>query len=69
MFMTDDPAADYDRYCAELEQARFLLPECSECGKKIEDEFCYQVNDEIICEACMEKFRSRSSQWRLASRW
>nr|DAP70632.1 MAG TPA: hypothetical protein [Bacteriophage sp.] len=57
MFMTDDPAADYDRYCAELEQARFLLPECSECGKKIEDEFCYQVNDEIICEACMEKFR------------
>lgn len=36
MFMTDDPAADYDRYCAELEQARFLLPECSECGKKID---------------------------------
>lgn len=56
MFMkTDDPIADYDRYCAEEEQARELLPECSECGRKIEDDCCYQINDEIICEECLER--------------
>lgn len=51
--ITDDPAADYDRYCAEQEAARELLPECEECGEKIEDDFCYQINDTIICETCM----------------
>lgn len=52
---TDDPVADYERYDAELEQERELLPECSGCGEKIEDDFCYEINDEIICEECLER--------------
>ena len=41
------------------EQERWLqsLPYCSECGEHIQSEYCYEINDEIICEECMEQFR------------
>lgn len=38
---------------AELQK----LPECSNCGDKIQSEYCFQINDEIICETCMKDFR------------
>lgn len=57
MQYTDDPAADYDAYSRELDAARELLPECCECGQRIEDDFCYEINDEIICETCMEQYK------------
>ena len=53
MHRTDDPIADYNRYDAEMESARKLLPVCSECGEHIMDDFCYQLYDEIICEECL----------------
>lgn len=39
----------------ELKQQKELdrLPECSECGHPIQSEFCYEINDELICEQCM----------------
>jgi formylmethanofuran dehydrogenase subunit E len=39
----------------EAEQSRQLdkMPECSYCGEKIQDDFCYEINDEIICEECL----------------
>ena len=57
MYRTDDPCADYDRFDAEREAALELLPVCCECGERIEDDFCFQINDEIICEDCMEQYR------------
>lgn len=53
MCRTDDPVRDYDRYEAEVESAMKLLPVCSECGERIQDDFCYQLYDEIICEECL----------------
>ena len=55
MYRTDDPAADYDRYCAEQEKEMALLPECSECGEKIMDDRCWVFSDEPICDECAEK--------------
>lgn len=54
MYRTDDPDRDFDAW--EAEQAREMerLPRCSECGERILDDFCYQINDEIICEECMQ---------------
>lgn len=54
MYRTDDPAADYDRYCAEQEKELALLPECSECGEKIMDDQCWKFGDEPICDKCAE---------------
>ena len=57
MRYTDDPAADYDAYCLEQEAAMESLPRCEECGQRIEDECCYVINDEPICETCIEQYK------------
>lgn len=57
MFYTDDPVSDYDRYCNEQQRKLDRLPECSECGEKIQDEYCFEVNDEYICEQCMQEHK------------
>ena len=38
----------------EEKEWRSKLPECSECGEKITDEDCYEINDELICPECIE---------------
>lgn len=58
MIWTDDPLAAYERYVAEQEAALQILPVFSICDKHIQDDYCYNINDEIICEKCMvEQFR------------
>lgn len=49
---------NYDAFCeheAAMECSLAKLPECSECGEKIQDEFCFEVNDELICHKCMNE--------------
>lgn len=53
MFYTDNPILDAERYYAEREEEVERLPECSECGQPIQDEHCYEINDEYICEKCL----------------
>lgn len=58
MFYTNDPLADFTRHDAEQEAALELLPVCTICMEHIQDDHCYNINDEIICERCMvEQFR------------
>ena len=33
------------------------LPECSDCGEKIQDSEAYYINDEWICENCMDCYK------------
>jgi len=54
MFYTDNPVADYDRYCNEQQKVLDRLPRCSECHEPIQDECAYYINDEWICKKCME---------------
>jgi len=53
MMYTDDPIRDHYRHDAEQEAAIELLPVCCECGERILDDFCYEINDVIICEECL----------------
>lgn len=55
MYRTDDPLADFARHDAR--QARWLKkrPVCSECGEPIQADHCYEINDELICEECLEQ--------------
>ena len=55
MFRTDDPLADFARHDAMQNRWLKSRPVCSECGEHIQDERCYEVNDELICEECMER--------------
>lgn len=59
MLCTNDPVADYESYSKELEDALELLPVCSECGKHIQDEHCFVIDGETVCEKCMNKNHRR----------
>ncbi len=57
-FFTDDPVADAERYYAEQEREWEKRPKCSICDETIGDEYCYEINDELICQECLdENFR------------
>lgn len=55
MFYTDDPVADFHSHDAEQERKLDKLPECYECGNKIQSEYCYEINGEYICEECLKE--------------
>lgn len=54
---SDNPLADFDAWDAEQNKRLEQFPECAECGEPIQDEFAYYINDEWICEQCMESYR------------
>ena len=35
------------------------LPNCSECGKPIQDEECYEFDDGLICPRCLKENHKR----------
>ena len=53
MSWTDDPVADFERYDAEQQAKLEKLPICCECDHPIQDEHCFEINDEYICEECL----------------
>ncbi len=58
MFYSDDPVADYARYCEEQERQMAKLPVCDCCGNRITDETYYDIHGEILCEECLtDKYR------------
>lgn len=52
----NDAFARYDADCEREGRKWFSnLPECSWCSKKIIDEHCYIIGDDIVCEECIEE--------------
>ena len=48
----------FDRYDAEQTTALEKRPVCSYCDNHIQDDFLYEINDELICEECLnDNFR------------
>ena len=54
-FRTDDPVADFTRYDAEQQKELEKCPKCSECSEYIQDEHYYEINDEVVCEECINQ--------------
>lgn len=50
--MTDNPVADFMAYDAEQQAELERLPKCCKCKKRIQDDYCYRINDAIYCEEC-----------------
>lgn len=53
MFRTNDPERDFDRYEAEQERELNKRPVCYECDEPIQEDECYEINDELICLGCL----------------
>lgn len=47
----------------EAEQERKLarLPVCSYCDEPIQDDFCYEIDGELICEDCLNDNHRRNT--------
>ena len=64
MFYTGDPLSDFAKHDAEQQAQLDKLPECAECGEKIQDEYAYYINGEWIHEKCMnENYRKEVSDY------
>lgn len=62
-FYSNDPQFDLDRYEMAQEKERQKLPRCSICDEPIEEEDFYLINDEYICECCIENFKVRTEDY------
>lgn len=51
---TDDPVRDFLVHDAEQQKALEKCPKCSMCDEYIQDDYLYEINDEVICEECLK---------------
>ena len=54
---TDDPLADFLH--RDMEEQRWLerLPKCAECDKPIQQEYAVKIDDNWLCDGCLENMR------------
>lgn len=57
MLFTNDPIADYERYSSKQEKELEKLPRCSQCHEPIQQDDAVYINDEYICDKCLEDLR------------
>lgn len=57
---TDDPVADAERHFAKQDEELKKLPRCSECDEPIQDEYCFEIGDLLICYDCMDNNHRKS---------
>ena len=49
---------NYDQFEArERQQQKWLdsLPKCDHCGKQIQDEHFYLINNKFVCQCCLNR--------------
>lgn len=64
MSYTGDPIRDFEAWDAERQAGIDRLPVCAYCGEPIQDDFCYAINDEPVCEECLkEHFRKHTDDF------
>lgn len=62
LLFTDDPVADYERYSAQQERWIQKLPVCGRCNKHIQQEDAVRIDDEYICDSCIDDMRVELSE-------
>lgn len=63
-FRHRDPLDDFDRLDRKQAEYEARLPRCEgkKCGKRIDEDFYYEIDNEILCEECMKKRYQRSTE-------
>ena len=57
LFRSDNPIADYERYSAHQESELNKLPKCSYCDEPIQQDTAVYIDDEPICDECLDEMR------------
>lgn len=45
----------FNAHMERQEAALEKLPECSECNQPIQDDYCYEIDGELICPRCLKQ--------------
>lgn len=54
----------WEAHDREQEKELEKLPVCEICGKPIQDENLYLINDEFVCPACLDRdFKKRTDDY------
>lgn len=55
MPFSDDPVMDFHRHDHEQNKRLARLPVCEDrkCNKRIQDDYYFEIDGEILCEDCM----------------
>lgn len=61
MSYTDNPARDWDRHCERQDRQAKRLPRCSYCKGHIYDDCFYEINDDFVCEECLNEHFARNT--------
>lgn len=56
VMLSDDPVRDFDEWDAERTEWLNKLPKCDRCGEPIQDDHGYELDGEIFCEDCWNRF-------------
>ncbi len=62
MFYIPDYVCEWEEHDRQKEEALNKLPKCCECNEHIQDDYCFEINDEIICERCLVKNYRKSTE-------
>lgn len=62
-FRHGDPLDDFNRLDREQAEYEANLPRCEgkKCGKRIDADFYFEIDNEILCEDCMKRRYRRST--------
>ena len=44
----------WKQHDAEQQAKLDKLPECSNCNQPIQERYCYEIDNELLCEDCMK---------------
>lgn len=63
-FRHGDPLDDFDYLDRRQAEAEARLPVCEDkkCHKRIDEDFYYEIDNEILCEECMKRRYRRSTE-------
>ena len=61
-FRHGDPLDDFDRLDRQQAEYEARLPNCEKCGKRIDEDFYYEIDNQILCEDCMKELFERSTE-------
>lgn len=53
-YYTDDPVQDFLNHDAEQQRKMDKLPVCADCDEPVTDDHYYLINDEVICQNCLD---------------
>lgn len=49
----------WERHDAEQEKRLQKRPVCSECGEHIQEDYLYEIDGDLVCQACLKDYMDK----------